>query len=73
MEMGISLHRGPTWEAGGEVRLTGTSTDSKRGLWKQHLSLSLCEGNVEGGLHYWELCKLGLVSIPRQAQTDFRS
>jgi hypothetical protein len=53
-----------------------------RGLWqtvkvtdKQSVSLSLslslwelCEGNLEGGLLYWELWKLGLKSTQRQAQ-----
>ena len=50
--MGISLYRGHTGEPGGEVRLPGTSRDSKRWLWKWAcLSLwGLYEGNLKGGL-----------------------
>jgi hypothetical protein len=34
----------------------------------QHLSLwEVYEGNMEGGLLYWELGKLGLISTQRQA------
>jgi hypothetical protein len=37
--------------------------------WSVSLSLwELCEGNLEGGLLYWQLWKLGLKSTQRQAQ-----
>ena len=46
LETGISLHRDPIEEPGGEVRLLGTSRDSKRGLWKQ--TGSRCRGSARG-------------------------
>jgi hypothetical protein len=47
----------PGGEPGGRVRLPGTLRDRRRALCKQCiLSLwELCEGNLEGGLLYWEL------------------
>ena len=32
LEMGISLHRGPTWGTWRRVRLLGTLKDGRRGL-----------------------------------------
>ena len=65
--MGNSLHRGPIWGPGGEVRLLGTLEDSKRVLIKQSVSLSLwelSEGNLKEGLLDWELRQVGLISTP---------
>ena len=54
LNRGISLRRGPVGGAGGEVRLPGTSGDSKRRLCQWTVSLwGLCEGNMERGLLYW--------------------
>jgi len=41
LETGISLNRDPTGEPRGEVHLPETTRDSKRGLWKQGVSLSM--------------------------------
>ena len=58
---------GPTGGPGGEVHLPATLRDSRTVLDKWRVWLwELCEGNLEGGLLYWELWKLGLVSTHRQ-------
>jgi hypothetical protein len=46
-EMGTSLCRGTIGEPGWEVRLPGTSRDSKRWLWKW-VSLSFCGVSMRG-------------------------
>ena len=60
LDMGISLHRGPNGEPGGEVHLLGTSRDRKEGSGNTaslSLSMGLCKGTLEGGLLYWGALK----------------
>ena len=55
LERGRSLHRGPVEEIGRGLIVSGTFIDRWRGLETKRLFLSeLCEGNLEGGLIYWE-------------------
>jgi len=56
LETGLSSHRGPVGEPGGVVRLPVTLlTVNQRSIYGSSLTLwELCEGNLEGGLPYWE-------------------
>ena len=59
-DTGISLHRGPfrsegNLESGGGARIPGTLNDEWRALRTGHLSpRGLHEGDLEGGLLFWE-------------------
>jgi uncharacterized protein (UPF0179 family) len=59
METAISLHSGLVGEPGGRFVYQGLGEAVKEHYVNEAMSLwDLCEGNMKGGILYWDLCKL---------------